>query len=340
MIARKIVLARRPVGTPQSGDFAIVEAAVPTPGDGEILVRNAVFALDAATRGFLDDRPSYLPPVAIGEAVRSMALGEVVASRNTGFAPGEIVRALVAWEEYSLITPDALGLEKVVVSPGTPLTHYMGTLGPSGLTAYVGLHGVGRAQPGETVVVSAAAGAVGNIVGQIARAHGCRVVGIVGSDAKARICAELGFEATVNYREPGGLGEQLQRALPNGSDVFFDGVGGPVLDAMLPLMSDFGRIVVCGMIANYNRADDQYKIGNIWQVLVKRIRMQGFLTFDYPDLVSEAQQVLTRMVINRQLRPLENVTYGIENTPDAFIRLMAGATIGKTIVDLRAGSRP
>ena len=333
-LGRKIVLAKRPVGVPRLDDFELVEMQTTPLRADQFMVRNQVFAIDPATRGFLDDRPSYLPPVPIGGAVRSMALGEVIESKNEAVAVGQIVRAVVAWEEYSVLTTEALGYERVEVSPDIPLSYYMGTLGPSGLTAYVGLHGVGKARPGDIVAVSAAAGAVGNIVGQLAKAHGCTAVGIVGTPEKAELCRTLGFDVTIDYKAQADLTGTFKEGLPGGCDVFFDGVGGEILDTMLPLMNDFGRVVVCGMIANYNDAGNPYRLSNLWQVLVKRLRVEGYLTFDYPQLLERAQSELTRMVVEGSLRPLENVTHGIENTPEAFIRLMSGATTGKTVVTL------
>lgn len=331
---QRIVLAKRPVGVPKLDDFALVSAPLDALADGELLIQNAVFALDPATRGFLDDRPSYLPPVQIGDVVRSMVLGTVVQSRHPGYQEGDIVRALAGWEEYSRVSADALGLERVPVVPGLPLSYFMGSLGPSGLTAYVGLHRIGEIAPGQTVVISAASGAVGNVAGQIAKIRGCRAVGIVGSAEKAALCRDLGYDATVDYRAVPDLGQALASALPDGADIYFDNVGGATLDAMLPLMKVYGRIVICGMIANYNDADNPYPIRNLWQLLVKRATMRGFLTYDHADLIAQAQNDLNAWALSGKLKPQENVTIGIENTPAAFIRLMSGQTSGKTVVRL------
>lgn len=331
---RRIVLARRPQGIPAPGDFRVETVPLPLPGDGQIMVRNRVLAIDPAIRGFLDDRPSYMPPVALGETIRGMALGEVVASRLPGFAPGDIVRALAGWEEFSLLDDKAIGLEKCDIPDRDQLSLYMGTLGPSGLTAYVGLFAIGAIRAGETVAISAAAGAVGNVAGQIAKLCGCRVVGVVGGAAKAALARSLGFDAVVDHRGPDDLGAMIDAAAPEGVDVYFDNVGGAILDAMLPRLREHGRVVVCGMIANYNNADEQYPIRNLWQLLVKRATMRGFLTYEHPEFLDEATARIGQWVRDGKLRPLENVTHGLEGAIDAFIGLMRGETTGKTVVRL------
>jgi NADPH-dependent curcumin reductase CurA len=333
-INRRITLARRPTGLPEAGDFGFQEGPMPAVSDGAMLVRNRVFAIDAAIRGFLDDRPSYLPPLAIGETIRGMALGEVVESRLPGFAAGDIVRALAGWEDYSLLRADALGLEKCDRADNQTLSLHMGTLGPSGLTAYVGLFAIGRIKPGDTVAISAAAGAVGNVAGQIARLSGCRTIGITGSPDKVALCQELGFDTVIDYKAPGALGDKIAAAAPEGIDVYFDNVGGEILDTVLPRLADRGRVVVCGMIANYNDADEQYPIRNLWQLLVKRATMQGFLTYEHPEFLDEARSRIGAWVRSGELRPLENVSHGLEAAPEAFIRLMSGRTTGQTVLCL------
>ncbi len=333
-MSRHIVLARRPSGLPRPDDFAIESAPRPVPGEGQMLVRNRVFAIDPAIRGFLDDRPSYLPPVALGETVRGMVLGEVIESRLDGFRPGDIVRALAGWEEHSLLDAGALGLEACDIADPADLSLYMGTLGPSGLTAYVGLFAIGAIKPGETVAISAAAGAVGSVAGQIARLAGCRVVGTVGSAAKAALARELGYDAVIDHGACGDLGAAIEAAAPEGIDVYFDNVGGAILDAMLPRLRDHGRVVVCGMVGDYNHADDPTPIRNLWQLLVKRATMRGFLTYEHPEFLDEARRSITSWVRDGALRPLENVSHGIESAPEAFIRLMSGTTTGKTVVRL------
>ncbi|AUW60307.1 NADP-dependent oxidoreductase [Sphingobium sp. SCG-1] len=333
---RRITLARRPVGVPVPQDFSFSDDSVKPLEDGQMLVRNRVLAMDPAIRGFLDDRASYLPPVAIGEVVRGMTLGEVVESRTPGFAPGDIVRSLAGWEDYSVLTADALGLEKLEITDRAQLSLYMGTLGPSGLTAYVGLFAIGSIKSGDVVAISAAAGAVGNVAGQIARLSGCRTIAIAGGMEKSALCRDLGFDAVIDHRAAGALDDKIAEAAPDGIDIYFDNVGGAVLDTILPHMRDFGRVVICGMIANYNNADEQYPIRNLWQLLVKRATMRGFLTYDHPEYLGEAQKRINDWVKTGALRPLENISHGLSAAPDAFIRLMQGHTTGKTVVCLDA----
>ncbi|MDI1294316.1 MAG: NADP-dependent oxidoreductase [bacterium] len=333
-INRRITLARRPEGTPVPEDFARVESPLPPVGAGTMLIRNRIFAIDAAIRGFLDDRPSYLPPVAIGETIRGMVMGEVVDSHIDGFAPGDIVRALAGWEEYSLLSADALGLEKCAVADSSQLSLHMGTLGPSGLTAYVGLFAIGRIKPGDTVLISAAAGAVGNVAGQIARLAGCRTIAITGGADKVALCHDIGFDQVIDYKAVSDLSDAIAIAAPDGVDIYFDNVGGAILDAALLNLAQEARVVICGMIANYDHADQPYPIRNLWQLLVKRATMRGFLTYDHGEFLDEAQARIGAWVASGDLRPLENVSHGLDAAPDALIRLMSGRTIGKTVICL------
>jgi NADPH-dependent curcumin reductase CurA len=329
---RQIVLTRRPHGVPRPADFALVEAPMPQPQVGEILVRMRVGSVDPAIRGFLDDRPSYLPPVALGAPINGMSLGEVTVSNNPAYPVGTLVRAFATWSDHYVIGPDALGLEVVNPQAGTELHHYMGALGPVGLTAWVGLFAVGEAKPGETVVVSAAAGATGSTVGQIAKARGCKVIGLVGSPAKAGVIRDLGFDHAIDYRATPDIAAEIAKAAPEGVDVYFDNVGGATLEAILPLMRLHGRVPVCGMIGQYNDADNPHGVKTLWQLVVNRIKMQGFITYDYPDVLQQAQRELDDWVAEGKLKPLANVRDGFETLPEAFIDLMSGRTIGKTIV--------
>lgn len=329
---RQIVLARRPTGIPQPADFALVHAPMPHPGAGEMLVRMRVGSVDPAIRGFLDDRPSYLPPVALGAPIAGMSLGEVIESRDPAYPVGALVRAFATWSDHYVIGPDALGLEVVRPQAGAELYHYMGALGPVGLTAWVGLFAVGETRPGETVLVSAAAGATGSTVGQIAKARGCKVVGLVGSAEKAAVIRDLGFDAAIDYRATPDIAAEIARAAPEGIDVYFDNVGGETLEAVLPLMRLHGRVPVCGMVGQYNDADHPHGVKTLWQLVVNRIRMQGFITYDYPEVLDQAQRELDGWLADGKLKPLANVRDGFEKLPEAFIDLMSGRTIGKTIV--------
>jgi NADPH-dependent curcumin reductase CurA len=208
----------------------------------------------------------------------------------------------------------------------------MGALGPVGLTAWVGLFAVGEAKPGETVVVSAAAGATGSTVGQIAKAKGCKVIGLAGSPEKVKVIRELGFDAAIDYRATPDIAAEIARAAPEGVDVYFDNVGGEMLEAILPLMRLHGRVPVCGMIGQYNDADHPYGVKTLWQLVVNRIRMQGFITYDFPEVLGQAQAELDGWVAEGKLKPLANLRDGFETLPAAFIDLMSGRTIGKTLV--------
>ena len=329
---RQIVLTRRPTGAPVPEDFALASAPMPRPGPGEMLVRMRVCSCDPAIRGFLDDRPSYLPPVALGAPINGMSLGEIVESNNPDWPVGTLVRTMATWSEYYVIGADALGLEKVNAAPGVPLQHYMGALGPVGLTAWVGLFEIGKAKPGETVVVSAAAGATGSTVVQLAKAAGCRVIGLSGGPAKAQIVKELGADVSIDYKSVPDLAAAIHEAAPDGIDVYFDNVGGETLDAILPLMRLHGRVAVCGMIAQYNDADNPHGNRNLWQLVVNRLNMRGFITYDHPEVLGEAQAMLDGLFASGGLKPLENVRSGIEKLPEAFIELMSGKTTGKTLV--------
>ncbi len=333
-VSRRIILGERPVGEPRPGNFRFDCAEVPKLRSGQFLIANLILSMDPAIRGFLDDRESYLPPVAIGEAVRGMTLGRVIESENPTFPVGAIVRALAAWEELSVLSADVLGLEVVTPAPGVPLECYMGMLGASGLTAWIGLHEIGRISPGQTVVISAAAGAVGNVAGQIAALHGCRVVGLVGSAAKAACIRAIGFHDAIEYRTHRDLGAAIRAACPDGVDVYFDNVGGATLEAMLPEMRVHGSVVVCGMVSDYNHQEAPYPVRSLWQLVVKRLTMRGFLTYEHAERIPFAQSQLDRWAQTGALRSLDNIHEGIESAPSAFIALMTGRTVGKTLVRL------
>lgn len=335
MMNRRIVLASRPDGVPAPGNFRIEETSLPEIGEGEVLLENRVFAIDPAVRGMLDDVKSYMPPVPIGGLIPTMVLGRVVQSRHPDFREGDYGRAFTGWETHSTISPGSVGFENVRVAGDLPLTAYMGACGWSGITAYVGLKRYGEMREGDEVLMSAAAGAVGSVGGQVARLSGCRVVGTVGSDEKARhVTEDLGMHGAINYRACDDLDAEIARAFPDGIDLYFDNVGGITLDNALPRMKAFGRIPVCGMIANYNHQTEPYRVRNMWQVLVNRITMRGFLAYEAVDMLHEAEDALTGWVRSGELVATENVATGLEATPGAFIRLMSGETTGKTLVRL------
>ncbi len=332
--SRRFVLAQRPAQIPRTSDCRLTSVPRPEPGAGEIAVAPRFLSMDPAIRGFLDDRPSYLPPVAIGDTVRGMTLGQVLQSRNPSIPEGAFVRALAGWEEISILGPDALGLEVVEPAPGIPLEHYLGVLGPTGLTAWIGLHEIAHVRSGQTVVISAAAGAVGSIAGQIAAVHGCRVVGIVGSAAKAQHIERLGFHAAIDYRDRTDLGAAIREACPDGADVYFDNVGGATLETLLPLMAEHGKVVVCGMVSDYNHQDSPYPVRTLWQIVVKRLTLRGFLTYEHADRIPLAQRQLVGWIQSGAVRSLDNIHEGLDSAPSAFIALMSGTTVGKTLVRL------
>ncbi len=327
LVNRRIVLKRRPAGMPVVDDFGTDTIAVPEPAEGEIVVANRILSIDPAIRGWLDDRPSYMPPIEIGNVIRSMTLGEVIASRNPAFPPGCCVRGVAGWEAFSLIG-DAIGLERVAADNAE---RQMGALGPAGLTAWVGLNIIAAVQPGETVLVSAAAGAVGSVAGQIARILGARVVGIAGSEAKCAALIGMGFDAAINHRTD-TLASAIKAACPDGIDVYFDNVGGRVLEAVLPAMKRNGRVAVCGMVGDYNDADHPHGVTTLWQLVVNRITMRGFLTYDHAEHLARAQADLDGWARDGRLVPIENVRDGLDAAPQALIDLLAGRTIGKTLV--------
>lgn len=331
---RRFLLASRPEGLPQPENFRMVEEAIPTPGANQILVQNLYLSVDPAIRGWLDDKESYFPPIPLGGVIKSMTVGKVIQSNNPDFAVGDHVSGLAAWEDYSVLG-DATMLTRLPDDLDVPLSYFLTVLSPTGITAHVGVNEIAKAQAGETFVISAAAGAVGAIAGQIAKIRGCRVIGIAGSDEKCRWLREtLGFDGAVNYRTTKDLGAEIKALCPGGVDIYFDNVGGEILDAMLPQMKLHGRIAVCGMIADYNAGDAPYGVRNLWQLVVKRLNMRGFLTPDHGECFAGAYQDLARWVREGRLIVAEDLTTGFENTPRAFLRLFKGENIGKAIVQI------
>jgi NADPH-dependent curcumin reductase CurA len=261
-------------------------------------------------------------------------VGQVIKSRNADFAEGEFVYALNQWEDYSICDSDAILLEKLTPEAGIPLSYYVGSLGGAGATAYIGLREVGLIQAGQTVVVSAAAGATGSMAGQIARLCGCKVIGIVGSDDKAELIVEqFGFDAAVNYKTD-DVTAAVMAIAPDGVDIYFDNVGGPVLNAMLKTMKVYGRIVACGMISDYNRTDNPNPITNLWEMVSRQLTMQGFLLPTYQAKVPAAMAQLEEWIRADKITVIENITEGFANTPKAFCELMSGKTVGKALVKI------
>jgi NADPH-dependent curcumin reductase CurA len=330
--SRAVRLARRPVGDTTADDFEITTDDVPEPEPGQFLVRTTLISLDPAMRGWFDDRPSYVPPIAIDAVVRAMAVGEVVASENPRYPIGSIVSGVFGVQEYAL--SDGTGVTKVDPALGTP-SMYLSVLGPTGLTAYFGLVKHGKPTAGDTVVVSAAAGAVGSIVGQLAAINGCRVVGIAGGPDKCRyVIDELGYDAAVDYKSP-GLRVAMQEACPDGIDVYFDNVGGAVLNAALASLAMHARIVICGAVSSYNADTPTPGPSNYMAVLVHRATMSGFLVFDYAAEYPAARRRLAQWVADGRISNPETIVKGdVTDFHQTFRRLFSGDSIGKLILDL------
>jgi len=311
--------------------FEMVEVPVPEPGDGEAVVQIEYLSLDPAMRGWVRDEPSYLPPVPIGDVMRSGAAGHVVASKDPSFPVGTAVMGMLGWQEHALIG-GATGAMVNALPEGIGLVDALSLFGSTGLTAYFGLLDVGQPQEGETLVVSGAAGGVGSIVGQIGKIVGCHVVGIAGTKEKCTwVVDELGFDACIDYRTENVV-DALCKACPNGIDVYFDNVGGDILDAALQTMNDFGRIVACGMISRYNDAELAPGPRHIANVVTRRLRMQGFIVMDYLGRLMEAAMQLGAWAAEGKLQNRVHVVDGFHNAPTAVNMLFAGQNMGKLVV--------
>ena len=325
---KRVVLASRPVGPVSESNFRVEEAPVPKPADGEVLVRNLWLSLDPYMRGRMSDAKSYVKGVDIGEVMVGQTVGEVVESRHAKLKVGDTVLTQLGWQLYGS-TKEAT---KIDTSRG-PASYYLGLLGMPGLTAYFGLKELGQPKAGETVVVSAASGAVGSVVGQLAKLWGCRAIGIAGGPEKcAYVKQELGFDACLDYKA-GNLRDALKEACPKGVDVYFDNVGGDILDLALARMNLFGRVVVCGTISDYN-STDPYRVKNWRAILVNRLRVQGMIVFDWKDRYGEALKALGGYFAEGKLNYRESVVQGLENAPRGLIDLLGGRNFGKQLVKL------
>jgi hypothetical protein len=331
--ARRIVLASRPVGEPKTSDFRLEEFPVPQPGAGQMLLRTTWLSLDPYMRGRMSDAPSYAKPVDVGGTMEGGTVSEVVASNNDGYKPGEIVLAHTGWQTHAL--SNGAGLRKLDPKLA-PVSTALGVLGMPGMTAYSGLLEIGKPQAGETVVVSAASGAVGSVVGQIAKIKGARAVGIAGGPDKCRyVKDELGFDECVDHRA-GDFPDRLKAACPKGIDVYFENVGVPVFDAVLPLFNTFARIPVCGLIAQYNATElpgGPNRLPLLMRnVLTKRLMIRGFIVTDFaarfPDFIRDVPQ----WIKDGRIKYREDIADGLENAPATFIGLLKGKNFGKQLV--------
>ena len=329
---REIHLRRRPTGMPVAEDFELQDCPVAELQDGEVLVRNNWMSVDPYMRGRMIERKSYVPPFAVGEVLEGGATGEVVESRNPAFPVGTRVAHMSGWREYHLSTGEDL---QPLPESSVPEQAFLGILGMPGMTAYTGLLKIGELKEGESVFVSAASGAVGAIVCQIAKQKGCYVVGSVGSDSKARyLKEELGVDAVINYKTTGNLQADLAEACPNGIDVYFENVGGAHLEAALNVMNDHGRIAVCGMIDQYNATAPVPGPANLAQIIIKKLKLQGFIVFEHWDGYPAFVQEMSQWIREGKISWKETVYNGIEQAPEAFMGLFTGKNTGKMLVKL------
>jgi len=334
---RQILLASRPLGEPGPDNFKLVTTRAAEPGAGQMLLRTIYLSLDPYMRGRMSAGPSYAPPVEVGEVMEGRAVCAVVTSNLAGYHAGDLVVASAGWQEYSV--SDGRGVQKL--DPALkPISYTLGVLGMPGLTAYAGLLNIGKPQAGETLVVAAASGAVGSVVGQIGRIKGCRVVGVAGGDQKCRFVKEdLGFDDCLDHSRP-DLADRLRAACPNGIDIYFENVGGHVFDAVLPLVNNFARIPVCGLIAHYNATELPAGADRIpllmRNILVKRLTMRGFIVTDYASQFGDFMTDMSNWLRAGRVRYREDITQGLENAPRELIGLLKGANFGKKLIQVSA----
>lgn len=330
LVNRRVLLSSRPKGVPQASHFSIDEASVPDPGDGEFLVKTVFWSVDPAMRGWVNDAPNYLPPVEIGAVMRSFAVGEVIASRHPDYAEGEMVSGMFGWQRYA--TSDGGNVDRKITETDLPPSLALGVLGLNGVTAYYGLLDVCDPQPGETVVVSTAAGAVGSAVGQIAKIRGARTVGITSSAQKAALCRDqFGYDAVINYRQD-DVAAAVAAACPQGVNCYFDNTCGPISDAVMTNLALGARITICGTasLTDWDPIPVGPRVHR--QLLVARARMQGFLVLDYKPRFGEAIAVLADWVRDGKLAHNEHVLDGAAAAPDAINMLYEGRNTGKLLV--------
>jgi hypothetical protein len=331
---RQIRLAARPAGMPKPSDWAFTEEPIPEPADGQVVVKVLYVSLDPAMRGWMNDARSYIAPVALGAVMRAGGVGRVIASRHPRFAVDDPVVGMFGVQEYA--ASDGTGMHRVDAALA-PLPAYLGALGMPGMTAYFGLLDIGKPQPGDTVVVSAAAGAVGGVAGQIARIKGCRVIGIAGGAEKCRyVVDDLGFDAAIDYKSE-DVGAALARHCPKGIDVYFDNVGGAILDAALARLALHARVIICGAISQYNSTQGVRGPANYLSLLVNRATMTGMIVFDYAARYGEAARDLGAWLAAGQLHAREQIVDGLDHFPDALLMLFRGDNTGKLVLKVADG---
>jgi NADPH-dependent curcumin reductase CurA len=330
---RQWLLATRPKGMVRETDFEYSETAIPTPNEGEFLVRNLYVSFDPAMRGWMVDRPSYTPPVQIGDVMRAGAVAQVVESRHPDFKPGDFVYGTFGWQDYMATSGrDIMPVKKI--PPGLSHTLPLGVLGINGVTAYFGLLDIGRPQAGEMVVVSGAAGATGSVAGQIAKIKDCHVIGIAGGPEKCRwLTSEVGFDAAIDYKSE-HVKKRLIELCPSGINIFYDNVGGEILDAALALLAMKARVVLCGAISRYNEETPSPGPTNYLSLIIQRARMEGFIVTDYAPRFDEALKELTSWLKAGKIKFKEDIKEGFENIPKTFLRLFEGRNFGKQLLKI------
>ncbi|CCF12685.1 SA1989 protein [Brevibacillus laterosporus GI-9] len=329
-VNNQILLSSRPVGVPTRDNFTFIKSSIPEVNDNQLLIRTLYLSVDPYMRGRMNDQKSYIPPFQLDQVITGGVIGEVIETKSSKFQVGDVVLGLLGWQNYSVV--DAGEVQKIDTNIA-PITTALGVLGMPGMTAYFGLLDIGQPQAGETVVVSGAAGAVGMLVGQIAKIKGARVVGIAGSDDKVQyVTEELGFDAAINYKTTPNMQLALEKACPNGVDVYFDNVGGPISDAVLSLINQGARIPLCGQISLYN--SEKQDIGPRVQVqlLKKTATMKGFLVTQYTDRYHEGMTQMAQWIKEGKIKYSENIVEGLENVPEAFLGLFTGENTGKQLV--------
>ena len=332
---RRFLLKRRPHGEPVPEDFELASEAIPEAPAGGLVVRNHFASLDPAQRGWMDDAPSYMPPIALGDPVRATTVGRVHASDNPDFAVGDWVMGLNALEDYSQVMPGGF-TSPIDVSLTDSPSKFLSAMGAVGLTGYFGLLEVAKPQPGEVLLVSGAAGAVGSVVGQIGKIAGCRTIGIAGGPEKCRrLIDDYGYDVAIDYKGKGvaTLAAEIRAAAPEGVNIIFENVGGDVMDAELLNLAKHARIVLCGLISEYN-APEKVGVRNLWQVLTQQATIHGYLIMDYAPRFAEAGKVMAQWMQDGRLRIDEDLQEGLENAFPAFMRLFSGANTGKLVLKI------
>jgi NADPH-dependent curcumin reductase CurA len=328
-VNRQWLLRARPQGWVKQTDFELAEAPVPKPADGQVLMKTLYVAFEPAMRGWMEDRPSYIPPVGLGEVMRAQAVGEVIESRHAGIEPGDLVSAMSGWQEYALLDQ---GFQKLGAGVTPELA--LSALGVTGLTAYFGMLDLGQPRSGNTVVVSGAAGATGSIAGQLAKLEGARVIGIAGGAEKCAWLTEgAHFDAAIDYKSD-DVGSRMSELCPDGIDVFFDNVGGDILDEALARIALKARVVLCGGISAYNLDETPPGPKNYFNLVLQRGRMEGFIVIDYVSRFAEASEKLLAWVGEGKIQARVDVQEGFENAPKTFLRLFSGANVGKQLLKL------